>query len=120
MTDRAGKNAALTSAADAVAAAGTARVITIEAADIKVGRTIQVQIAMGTATATKDATVSHTIATGDTGVKIAQALADNCLRHMLRLLRMMQHLLLVIAAILPDSGNDKVTITLAAALEKCW
>ena len=106
------KNAALTSAADAVAAAGTARVITIEEADIKVGRTIQVQIAMSTATATKDATVSHTIATGDTGVKIAQALADKLKAHATATAYDAASSAGVAAA---ASGNDG-TITLAAAL----
>ena len=106
------KNAALTSAADAVAANGAARVITIEEADIKVGRTIQVQIAMSSATTAKDATVSHTIATGDTGVKIAQALADKLKAHATATAYDAASAAGVKAA---ASGNDG-TITLAAAL----
>ena len=66
----------------------------------------------GTATATKDATVSHTIATGDTGVKIAQALADKLKAHATATAYDAASAAGVKAA---ASGNDG-TITLAAAL----
>ena len=68
------KTAGVTSAADAVAAAATQRVITIEAADLKAGRTISLDI--DSATATLDATVSHTVTSTDTATTVAQALAD--------------------------------------------
>ena len=76
------KTTGVTSAADATAAAaGTARTITIETADVKAGRTISLQIAMPTATATLDATVEHTVTSTDTATTVAQALADALRNH---------------------------------------